>query len=206
MDEESREFLLEEYKAAWEMVRYLSQQRDKWMKYYFTIVAAIFSYIGYALKTFYEKIPKTDQNSSFYEILQQTFKNNILISISIIFLLILLLIIGVLTFLATIYWRKQSTEYYNALNTFRNFFKTKKLDVSDYIILRTDTKEAFAKEGVDFYTSIMIGIINSIILILVSFFCFLSLPIWVVLILIIFLMTGAGIYLHFRVYKKILTK
>lgn len=25
MDEESREFLLEEYKAAWEMVRYLSQ-------------------------------------------------------------------------------------------------------------------------------------------------------------------------------------
>ncbi len=50
MDEESRKFLLEEYKAAWEMVKYLSQQRDKWMKYYFTIVAAVFSYIGYALR------------------------------------------------------------------------------------------------------------------------------------------------------------
>lgn len=206
MDEESRKFLLEEYKAAWEMVRYLSQQRDKWMKYYFTIVAAVFSYIGYALKTFYEKIPKTDQNSSLYEIIQQTFKNNILISISIIFLLILLLIIGVLTFLATIYWRKQSTEYYNALNKFRNFFKTKKLDISDCIILRTDTKEAFAKEGVDFYTSIMIGIINSIILILATLFCFLFLPIWAALMLIMFLMAGAGIYLHFHIYKKILTK
>jgi hypothetical protein len=29
MDEESRKFLFEEYKAAWEMVKYLSQQRDK---------------------------------------------------------------------------------------------------------------------------------------------------------------------------------
>lgn len=206
MDEESREFLLEEYKAAWEMVKYLSQQRDKWMKYYFTIVAAIFSYIGFTLKTSYEKIPEINQNSSLYDILQQTVKNNILASISIIFLLILLLIIGVLTFLATIYWRKQSTEYYNALNTFRNFFKTKNLDVSDYIILRTDKKEAFAKEGVDFYTSLMIGIVNIVILslliiVIVSYFVS-SLIWWLILIGIIFLIAGS--IFHIYKYRRIL--
>lgn len=176
------------------------------MKYYFTIVAAGFSYIGFALKTSYEKIPKIDPNSSLYDILQQAFKNNILISISIIFLLILLLIIGVLTFLATIYWRKQSTEYYNALNKFRNLFKTKKLDVSDYIILRTDVKEAFAREGVDFYTSIMIGIINSIISIFILFFCFLSLPILAAILILLIILACTGVYLHFSTYRRILTK
>jgi hypothetical protein len=60
MDEESKKFLLEEYKAAWEMVRYLSLQRDKWMKYYFTIVAAGFSYIGFTLKLSYDKALEKD--------------------------------------------------------------------------------------------------------------------------------------------------
>ena len=42
------------------MVRYLSLQRDKWMKYYFTIVAAGFSYIGFTLKLSYDKALEKD--------------------------------------------------------------------------------------------------------------------------------------------------
>ncbi len=212
MDKESREFLLEEYKASWEMVRYLSQQRDKWMKYYFTIVAAGFLYIGGALKLSYDKALERDcrlYEGTFSYVFQKIIQNNPAISVSIIFLLILLLIIGVLTFLATIYWRKQSTEYYNALNKFRKFFKTMKSGIQDYIVLPTFEKKAFAEEGVDFYTSILIGILNGVIfLILVFISYFLASSIWAMLILMIisFIIAGMGVHFHFSTYRRILTK
>ncbi len=212
MDEKSREFLLEEYKAAWEMVRYLSQQRDKWMKYYFTIVAAGFLYIGGALKLSYDKALEKNcrlYEETFFYVFEKIIQNNSVISVSIIFLLILLFIIGIAVFVTTLYWRKQSTEYYNALNEIRRFFKERDYNIYYYITLRTDGKKAFAKEGVDFYTSIMIGIINSIIsfFILVSIFFILSLTLWArLLILAAVAFVLLGVYLHFRIYKKILTK
>lgn len=211
MDEESKEFLLEEYKAAWEMVRYLSQQRDKWMKYYFTIVAAVFLYISGALKLSYDKVLERDcrlYGESFFNVFEKIIQNSPVISASIIFLLILLFIIGIAVFITTLYWRKQSTEYYNALNEIRRLFKERDYDIYYYITLRTATKKAFAKEGVDFYTSIIIGLINSIILILilVTIFYPLSPSIPIIFSVSILIIAATCFYLHLHFYKKILTK
>ena len=140
MDGESKEFLLEEYKAAWEMVKYLSQQRDKWMKYYVTIVAAVFLYISGALKLSYDKVLERDcrlYGESFFNVFEKIIQNNPVISASIIFLLILLFIIGIAVFITTLYWRKQSTEYYNALNEIRRLFKERDYDIYYDITLRT---------------------------------------------------------------------
>ena len=140
---------------------------------------------------------------SLLDILQQVFQNDYIASISIIFLLILLFIIGIAVFFTTIYWRKQSTEYYNALNKFRKFFKTKKFDIQDYIVLPTREKSALEK-GVDFVTSLIIGIVNIVIvslLIIVLYFVFF--PTWWLIFIGTISLIACSIYLIYK-YRRIL--
>lgn len=220
MDEVSKEFLLEEYKAAWEMVKYLSQQRDKWMKYYFTIIAAVFSYIGVTLKLSYDK--SLEKNPCLYkksllDILQQIFQNDYIASIPIIFLLSLLVIIGITTFLTTLQWRKQSTEYYRTLNLIRSTFinhKSKKFHIDNYIFLPTDPKKALRWKGIDFLTTLLLTLINAVVFTIlvdvfiilrtnsISTFSFILVDIDIVDINIALIIIFISVLLYF--YKKVL--
>jgi len=142
MDEKSRDFLLKEYETMFEMNKYMYEIHYRWVRFYWIMAAAVFVSIYSVREKLINEI--------------DTFKT---VAVS---LLVLLAVVGFCVFFLSLYARVRSVEFFNAVNRIRKFFKEGSQEWQDIFFLPTEDQRLFRIGGLDFMSTVILILLNSV--------------------------------------------
>jgi hypothetical protein len=142
MENNKKEFLIEEYKKCWEYIEFHYSQRDRSQRFFFTFVIGSGGLVAALLKV----KPDLHSNPYFY--------------LSLNMLIIPLFLLGIFCLGQIISLRKTTTRFHKAIVTIRAQFLTE----NDTKLWIYDHNPKFLNKGFNFYTAVIIMLVNGFII------------------------------------------
>lgn len=142
MENDKKEFLIEEYKKCWKYIEFHYSQRDRSQRFFFTFVLTSGGFIAALLKV----KPDLPSHSYFY--------------LSLNMIIVPLFLLGIFCLGQIISLRKTTTLFHKTIITIRAQF----LKENDTNLWISDQQPKFLNKGFNFYTAVIVMLVNGFII------------------------------------------